>query len=512
MKKTSSQKKQNSFGILVAFSVLALLLSIALPQVSKEDPLLFRPELYHGGGKTHHFFEGWYHKLVHTSSCIGTEECDIESLSMAVVPGVFLDSGGNAKNESHAFIFVTINGEKQHYFRFDLETELEYDTGETSGNSGDHYVQIGNNRFSKHGMELNLKPRIYDGQLDDASVSIQGSVQYNNLSPWPIPSIYNLGAMGPVGYFLSPFLECYHDVLSFDHELEGTLVLNDDELNHTNTVVFGNSNEEETRVSSRGYVEKDRGSSFPSLWIWMQTNSFRKQPDNEGTSLFFSVARIPILTKQPQSPYQQESKSILAAILEFVRNLLPQLEFPGFTAALWLDTPEHPKQLIPFATWSGAYFEDLVVTEDTVTATIHSGGLASFPTLQQQQDSIDSWPLAMLLRTTRYAKAWMGSWFLPYDSRKFWYKLELEADRQVPHVMLYAPRTTTMEPFVNEALHATVAVRVYEYSMDESTGIANERLLLDDVGEHAGLEVHQNVQYLVDNVCGKPGASLLACL
>jgi hypothetical protein len=46
---------------------------------------------------------------------------------------------------------------------------------------------------------------------------------------------------------------------------------------------------EESMNNGRGYTEKDHGSSFPSLWIWLQTNSF---PQNPGTSVFASVARI----------------------------------------------------------------------------------------------------------------------------------------------------------------------------------------------------------------------------
>ena len=38
------------------------------------------------------------------------------------------------------------------------------------------------------------------------------------------------------------------------------------------------------------------------------------------------------------------------------------------------------------------------------------------------------------------------------------------------------------------------------------------RLLIDDIGEHAGLEIHQNVQYLVDNLCGKQTANRFVCL
>jgi len=147
---------------------------------------------------------------------------------------------------------------------------------------------------------------------------------------------------------------------------------------------------------------------------------------------------------------------------------------------------------------------------------------------------------SVIIRLGRFARAWIGSWFLSYDSRKLRYRLELIADRRVPHVMLYAPKTTIvesvaanaspaapaatatasrtttsrMEPFVNEALNANVRVRLYEYVSGEGDNGGEEhvRLLLDDVGEHAGLEVHQNVRYLMENLCGKPTANQFTCL
>mmetsp|Transcript_4225 Transcript_4225/g.12136 ORF Transcript_4225/g.12136 Transcript_4225/m.12136 type:complete len:305 (-) Transcript_4225:1665-2579(-) len=304
----------------------------------------------------------------------------------------------------------------------------------------------------------------------------------------------------------------------------------------------------------------------------MQTNSFRKQPKNSGTSLFFSVARIPILTANT-----------------FLRKVLPsswaEPEFPGFTAAVWINDPNDngdgtgvdaetdrdvrsrgSKRLIPFATWTGAYFEDLVVDDERVVAVLNSGGIGggllwnalrsslvsstnsrSCPNESDcvndddddddnnnsNSNEIDS----VIIRLGRFARAWIGSWFLGYDSRKLRYRLELIADRRVPHVMLYAPKTTIvesvaanaspaaaaaasrtttsrMEPFVNEALNANVRVRLYEYVSGEGDNGGEEhvRLLLDDVGEHAGLEVHQNVRYLMENLCGKPTANQFTCL
>jgi len=606
------------FAVLVAFLGIAfsLLLKVALhdkPSISISSssslPFSSYPELYHGEGKTHHFFEGWYHKIVRTrmdcnsnsrdkdnnreSSSLDPDG-DNDSLSMAVVPGVFYDSGNNAtgKNESHAFIFVTINGEKQHYYRFDIDTEFQYKRHQEKEDKDDHYyVRIGNNTFSKHGMSLDLAPRRCqdctkddsndDDANDDASISLKGSIEYEAITPWPIPSVWNLGAMGPVGYFLSPFLECFHDVLSFDHRLKGTLAISKsiskqeqnngdgnekDDIGAITLEEFFNSecngdgndndnnNDANTFVSSRGYVEKDRGQSFPSLWIWMQTNAFRKNI-NVGTSLFFSVARIPILTN-------------LRKFIQFLPRSWTELEFPGFTAAVLLNGSVEgaaaandasstssssvtgyanntvtTKRLIPFATWSGAYFEDLVVDDDRVVATLNSGGIgggfwgifgspqsSSSSSSSEDDTTIVGSSAAITIRFGRFVKAWTGSWFLNYDSRKLRYKLELVADRRVPHVLLYAPKTTIttsdtdngtnaaatmttskMEPFVNEALNAKIAVRLFEYYRSDD-GIEYERLLLDDVGEHAGLEVHQNVQYLVDNICGKAEANIFMCL
>jgi hypothetical protein len=59
-----------------------------------------------------------------------------------------------------------------------------------------------------------------------------------------------------------------------DHDLEGKLILNG-ELQNFN--------------SGRGYIEKDWGSSFPSSYVWMQSNNFKQ----DGVSFSGSIAKIP---------------------------------------------------------------------------------------------------------------------------------------------------------------------------------------------------------------------------
>jgi len=309
-------KKKDSFiTIPVIVGVIAIIFWMCTQVTAvKQETILrstgllkFQPDKYQGARRNKRYFEGWYYKFVSDT------DSDDKVMSMAVVPGIFYGNTSDS-SESHAFIFVTVNGERQHYYRFDT-SEFSYANGKE-----EYYIQIADNRFTHSGVSLNLQPR----ENDDASLILSGNLTFTNFSPWPV-SLTRLGAMGPVGWI--PGLECTHGLLSFDHVLHGSLTLSstssvDEQIpNESSVVTFDNG---------RGYTEKDFGRSFPSLWIWLQTNSFRKNP---GTSLFVSIARLPLFGQ----------------------------EFPGFTAALW-----HKSQLIPFTTWSGAKFEDIRVSQDEV--------------------------------------------------------------------------------------------------------------------------------------------------
>ena len=80
------------------------------------------------------------------------------------------------------------------------------------------------------------------------------------------------GIMGWYRYV--PAMECYHGVISSGHMLDGS-------LEYENEVI--------DFQEGSGYIEKDWGTSFPSSYIWMQSNSF-KEKDH---SFMLSVARIP---------------------------------------------------------------------------------------------------------------------------------------------------------------------------------------------------------------------------
>jgi hypothetical protein len=78
--------------------------------------------------------------------------------------------------------------------------------------------------------------------------------------------------MGP--YAFVPFMECYHGIVSMDHEISGNIQVAGEAIDF---------------AGGRGYIEKDWGQSFPSAYVWMQTNHFSQT----GVSFKASVAKIP---------------------------------------------------------------------------------------------------------------------------------------------------------------------------------------------------------------------------
>jgi len=124
-------------------------------------------------------------------------------------------------------------------------------------------IQVAGNRFTYDGMKLEISEH----------VSIIGKLQYNKITPFRY-SWNERGVMGWYGFI--PFMETYHGILSLDHFVNGKIEIEGVEY------VF---------LNGKGYIEKDWGKSFPSSWIWMQSNSFS---DSE-ISFMLSIAVIPWL-------------------------------------------------------------------------------------------------------------------------------------------------------------------------------------------------------------------------
>jgi hypothetical protein len=98
------------------------------------------------------------------------------------------------------------------------------------------------------------------------------------LDPWPV-TLREPGIMG--WYGLVPFMECFHGIVSFGHDLAGTI-----DVEGTARSFDG----------GRGYIEKDWGKAFPAGYVWLASNHIDAQ-GGEATdaSLIASVAIIPWL-------------------------------------------------------------------------------------------------------------------------------------------------------------------------------------------------------------------------
>lgn len=243
---------------------------------------ILNPASYHGHNKRPPFFEGWYYKLVDAS----------EQMRYAVIPGVFLSED---PAEHHAFVQI-LNG------RTGQVTYHRFDAKEFWAAEGILDLRIGPNQFTADHLSLNI---------DSPELTISGELHFQALTPWPV-TLASPGIMG--WYAWVPGMECYHGVVSLDHEIQGELEVDGQSID------FG---------GGRGYIEKDWGKSFPSAWIWFQTNHF-EQP---GVSLTASVAIIP-----------------------WVRR-----SFPGFIVGLW-----HGGILYRFATYTGARIEKLDIGDEQV--------------------------------------------------------------------------------------------------------------------------------------------------
>ena len=149
--------------------------------------------VYHGWGRSRKFFEGWYYKIVDNS----------QTNAFAIIPGIAMDENGNKQS----FIQV-LDGKnlKAEYFKFDSE--------EFKPTPKKHDLYIGENHFTKTTLSINLP-------------GLKGNLTFKNLFPWS-NTFLSPGIMGP--YSFVPFMECYHGIVSMNHDIEGSLFQNQKEM------------------------------------------------------------------------------------------------------------------------------------------------------------------------------------------------------------------------------------------------------------------------------------------
>ena len=205
---------------------------------------LGNPEIFQGNKKKKSYFEGWYFKMVNQDG----------SNIYAIIPGIALDKKNNT---SHSFIqfFDGIKGEYNYF---------TYDVNDFQASEDKFEVSIGNNFFSSQEIHLDINQQ---------GKRIKGDLIFKNLVQWP-KKFLSPGIMGFFSYFP---MQTKHGIVSMNHDILGSFLINN------NKALF--------REGSKGYIEKDWGSSFPTSWIWMQSNHFSEPK----LSFLLSVASIPFL-------------------------------------------------------------------------------------------------------------------------------------------------------------------------------------------------------------------------
>ena len=238
---------------------------------------IFNPDQFQGWNRRKSYFEGWYFKVLN----------EAETKAFAIIPGIAINDPGKGQ----AFVQV-LDGKKQtaRYHKFDIEEFLP---------SADKFnVAIQDNTFSRQSLHLDLP-------------ELKGELHFTNQVPWP-NHWYSPGIMGP--YTFLPLMECYHGIVSMDHEITGQIEVDGEVLDFSN---------------GRGYIEKDWGQSFPSAYIWLQSNHFSRP----GISVKVSVAKIPYLG----------------------------FSFVGFIAGVWLSD-----RLIQFTTYNRSFLRKSTIDAEKV--------------------------------------------------------------------------------------------------------------------------------------------------
>ena len=181
------------------------------------------------------YFEGWYFKC-------RTKD----GKTIALIPAIHKDDSGQGSAS------IQVISEAGTWW-------LEYPEAEFHVVRQPLRVSLGPNTFGEEGISL---------QVERSGLSLHGELRHGPLTP------LQSDIMGPFRFISE--LECTHGVVSMGHRLNGTLTLNGETLDFS---------------GGYGYIETDRGRSFPDKYLWTQCSW--ATPENTG--LMLAVATIPVL-------------------------------------------------------------------------------------------------------------------------------------------------------------------------------------------------------------------------
>lgn len=173
------------------------------------------------------YFCGWYYR------------CQSEHQTLAIIPSI------HKTKDSEFCTIQLITDTSAFHAQFPLSDFQKGGTG----------IRIGKNRFGDDGIHLDIQT---------SECKATGDLRFGTFTP------IKYDIMGPFQYV--PFMQCRHSVYSMRHTVNGKLSVNGVAFPFQDAV---------------GYLEGDRGRSFPKEYAWTQC-SF---PDG---SIMLSVADIPL--------------------------------------------------------------------------------------------------------------------------------------------------------------------------------------------------------------------------
>ncbi len=173
------------------------------------------------------YFYGWYFK------------CQSETQTLAIIPAYHKSKSGS----SCSIQLITNDGAWNLSFPYHTLSNHSFP------------ISIAQNYFGQDGIRLSIRT---------SDCCAFGFLRFNTLSP------IRYDIMGPFHYL--PFMQCRHSVLSMRHSVHGSLTIQGIRYTFTDGI---------------GYIEGDRGYSFPKHYIWTQCFF-------QNGSLMISVAHIPM--------------------------------------------------------------------------------------------------------------------------------------------------------------------------------------------------------------------------
>lgn len=174
------------------------------------------------------FFQGWYFK------------CSSKELTIAFILALHHDG-----RKTSASLQILEN-DSVHFIPY---KSIIFD-------SSRQILKIGRNIFSLRGAHLDIK---------NSEITIKGDLTFSQHQK------ISYDIMGPFQYL--PFMQCRHRIYSMSNKVNGTLDIDEKSYSFTNDL---------------GYIEGDRGYSFPKEYAWSQCHF-------QNGSLMLAAADIPIL-------------------------------------------------------------------------------------------------------------------------------------------------------------------------------------------------------------------------